>query len=201
MTGFSLILPLLFTLISLAIVAFLLKSLFGPVFGQTRGLTERLKFRQKQKLALEAERLIVAGEPKLAYPILADAFYLAALVKSSALIDDVTNHNLDILAKIIGIAENHARHLDNLAIVEDLIQSRAQLMRSYFEKISTKDSIKRKRRELGKDAPPWALDEFERQLNDLKDRLETNRLSLSSTIKQIFRALEDMSGSAEVTYH
>ena len=189
------------TFISLGIILFVFTLFLRSVVGDVRAVPERWKFRKKKRLLVQADELLKNGEVQQAAGILLDAFYLDQVKVDPSLIDQILNHHLDILSRVISVTEKHSRHLDDLPILEDLLHSRCQLMKGWFERIFAREKIRRKKAENGKSAPGWAAQEFSRQLDEIKDKLTTNRLSLLSRLKDLFGSLEKMRLEGEVTYH
>jgi hypothetical protein len=187
--------------LSLGIILFVFTLFIRSVVGDIRALPERWKFRKKKRLLLQADELLKTGAVQQAASVLMDAFYLDQIKVDPSLIDPILNHHLDILSRVISVTEKHSRHLENLPILEDLLHSRCQLMKAWFERTYAREKIRRKKAEDGKPAPGWAAQEFVRQLEDIKDKLTTNRRSLLSRLKDLFGSLEKMRLEGEVTYH
>jgi hypothetical protein len=191
----------LVTFLSLGIIFVVFTLLIRSVVGDIRALPERWKFRKKKRLLAQADELLKTGSLRQASSVLMDSFYLDQIKVDPSLIDSTLNHHLDILSRVISVTEKHSGHLDDLPILEDLLHSRSQLMKGWFERIYAREKLRRKKAEDGRSAPGWAAQEFTRQLDEIKDRLTTNRLSLISRLKDLFGSLEKMRLEGEVTYH
>lgn len=190
---------LLFGAIGLALICILAKILFHALVGDTRGWMEKFRFRQKQKLLKHFDELSARGASGRAFEALRGGFFLDHVYLDADLIDRISGHHAGVLSRISVLAEQNSRSLPNFAVLEDLLQSRCELMRLYVETVTSKRLMSRNPK---KQIPRWALDEYRRKLDDIVDRLKTNRHSIESQIKELFSALKDSTtGESGVTYH
>lgn len=198
MQGLSLLAPILLGAFGLALIVALLRILFASLLGDTVGFFERMRLKQKEGLLSRADVYIKSGDYEAAASFLKGAFCLDPLKRDPRAIERLSNHHLALLGRIVGIADRFSLHLDNLAIVEDLLLSRSQLLKTLLDKRVARDLASKKRRGNG---PDWAVAEFDSQIKELQDRVSTNRKSLESQISKLFSALVTSRRADEVTYH
>lgn len=188
-------------LVGLSLIGFIIWVVFGSLILDLRAWAGRQKLVRKQRLLSEADELLRKGDLTLALPKLKDALLLDQELNTPILIETVTHHHLSILSRLISIAEQSSTHLPNLAIVEDLLASRAQLFRTLSEARQTRRSLRRRSAGKETEVPDWARAEYEKKLTEIRDRLATNKKSLDAKLGEIFLALSSRSSAQEVTYH
>ena len=187
--------------LGLALIVALLRLMFASFFGNSGSWLEKYRIKQKENLLERAEVYIKAADFASVSSLLRGAFYLDQIKSDARLVERVHNHHLGILSKIITLADRFNMHLDSLPIVEDLLISRAQLMKTIIEKKAARSTLRKKGSEKNRKTPDWALNEFGSQLLDLRDKLGTNRRSLESQIDKLFTGLASARSPDEVTYH
>ena len=197
----SLISALLLGLVGLLAILFCLKLLASSLLGPGRGFVQRARIRYREKLAADADSFIGSGDLESAAALLRKAFYAEGVCRDMQLVDRLTSHHLSILERLLALAEKRSMHLENLAVLEDLILSRAHLMKALIEK----KSLLRGERPMpaGEDAetPEWARQQFARVYAELRDRLITNQRSLESQLGTLFDSLLRSHEVEQVTYH
>jgi hypothetical protein len=108
---------------------------------------------------------------------------------------------MNILSRVIGIAKSHARHLESLPVVEDLLASRESLLNAHIEHLAARNNLQQRRRRDRKETPAWAISEFSKKIDDILDKLSTNRHSLESQLDRMFDDLRKLPEGEGVTYH
>ncbi len=191
--------------IILGVVGFGLCALIGwivlyPLAGNAFHWMGRQKLLRRQKLLMTADLLLKAGDFGSSLPKLRESFVLEIPPLRAAAVEGVAHHNLSILSRLINIAERSGTHIPNLAIVEDLLATRAQLCRALVETTLGKRSLGKKIGEK-KEVPDWALAEYDKKLAEINDRLVPNRKSLEAKLGDIFTSLSSPPSVSEVTYH
>jgi hypothetical protein len=197
----TVILALIIGAIGLALLAFLLHAILSPLVGNPLKFSEQWKLKRRARLLGELERLLEEGATDGATNYLRQCFYLEHVYRNPDLIPIIATHNLSILGSALTLADRRGAHIQNLPIVEELLNDRIQLMKSYLETTETKREIARKRKEEGKEVPGWAAKEYGKKIHDLKDRIQTNHTSLRKELEALFKALEGSVKSSEATYH
>src|SRR5262249_34517292 len=135
----------------------------------TKGLGDKLALKRKDSLLAQADALIKAGSFHEATAALRKTFILDHIKSSPVMVDASVNLHLSVLSRLIMIAERKGAHLENLAVVEDLVQGRGQLLHSYLDTVRDRGALKQKRSKSGKGVADWALSEYEKKLADLED--------------------------------
>ncbi len=184
-----------------AILIFVLYSLYIAVAQDASGLTEKLLLRRKKRWLSEIDILIKSGSNSDACRALRKSLILEHLRSSTECIEGSVQLHMNILARVIMIAERTGATLDNLPVVEDLIHSRGQLLHSYLEALDDKRLFRSRRAKAGKDAPAWAISEFSRKIEEIEDRIKTNSRSLSAQFEELLQALARGDSSSQITFH
>lgn len=195
------ILPIFLATIGLGIIGYFVWVTFRAVWSTPRGIFERVKVQRKEQLLRTFDRVAKERNLASAVNLLRDAFFLDEIRHSQALIERVNNHHTAILGRLVSLADARSSHLPNLAIVEDLLLSRALLLRGLLE---TREILAGARKKSGGGSfsqPKWAEQEFSKKLTDLYDKLTTNRRSLQAQLSELFSSLMRAAESNEVTYH
>lgn len=192
----------IFGIIGLALIVYFLKIILGSLFSDSGSWIEKYRIKQKESLLPRVDLYIKAGDFEQANQLLRDAFYFGGSKGEGGLIERGNNHNLAILGRVIHISERLSTHLDNLPIVEDLLLTRAQLIKTFAERKLSQAALRKKRRsEKGGAEQSWAALEFSKQLDELRDKIQTNQKSLESQLARLFAALGGARKRDEVTYH
>lgn len=194
----ALVCAILFGLVGIGVTIYLLALFADAAVGDARGFSERLRFKQREKHLKTADELIEKGAFLPAFEALRRAFYFEQLRLERELVDKINNHHISILSRVVIVSEKLSRHIPNLAIIEDLLMTRGELMRSFFEARSSREALLKKR---SREVPGWALDEYASKLHELKDKLTTNRRSLESQLDKVLDSLKDIPRESEITYH
>lgn len=166
-----------------------------------RGLPERLKLRRRQSMLTQAERAIERDDIAAACSSLRGAFYLDTVRAAPELLDRISNHHHAVLARLVLIAEKSGGLLSNLPVVEDLLIRRGDLLKELDEGRRSRAGLARRRGERGRSSPGWALDEYDRRIETLQEKLATNRQSLERQLDSLFQSLSKAPSTSEVTYH
>jgi len=194
----TLIWTLIVGLVSCLVLLFLLKILLQAIFGDLRGFAEKIKLKRKEKIIKEVDIFIEKGILDTAFSRLRSCFFFDLATLDPNFIEKVNNHHMGILSRIVVIAEKRAKRLSNIAIIEDLLLSRCEMMRSRLEAFTSRQNLLKKRE---KPVPEWAVGEYLRKLDEIKDRLITNQKSLESQLAQAFEEIVRDTASNEITYH
>lgn len=197
----SLISALLLGLVGLMAILFCLRLLLSGLLGPGKGLIQRARIRYREKLAENADNLIKQESYEKAAAILRQAFYSEGIGKDLQLVDRLTNLNLSILGRLLIVAEKRSVQLENLAVVEDLILSRGQLMKALIEKRRLAQGVAPATTSGAEPPPEWARQQFVKLYSELKDRLSTNQRSLDSQFGILLEYLSRARQAEEVRYH
>lgn len=197
----TLIPALLVALVALGILYGLSTVLFRELIGDVHGFTERLRLKRCARAVQELDKLIEQSLFPKAISDLKGAFFLEHPRSSRELAKIVLDHNLAVLGRLVVIGEKTGGEIDNLALIEGLFHSRAELFDSYFDTIDSQRSIKAERAKEGKSTPAWGEAEFERKLEIVADKIITNRQNIITQVEETLRALKNLKPQEEVTYH
>ncbi len=191
-----------FGLLGLGLIFYLGKVMLGGLFGDSGSWIEKYRLKQKEAYLPRADLYIKAGEFEQACQLLREAFFFGTGKPDANLVERTGNHNLAILGRVIHIAERLSIQLEGLPVVEDLLLIRTQLIKSYAERKLSQAGL-RKRRAQNKSAgnQTWAVQEFSKQLEELRDKIDTNQKSLESQLARLFAAIGGARKRDEVTYH
>jgi len=167
-----------------------------------RSFGSQRQIKAQEKLLAEADRHIKGGVLFRALPLLRRAFAIDKTSTDLASIELASNHHQGILERLVDLSHHYDRPLLGLPVLEDLLISRTQLLRTQLELKAARASIKSRIKEKGRSTPQWATSDFDQRLSEVVDRLETNRRSLNGQIDLVFRSLEGASEpTSETTIH
>ena len=202
----SLILPaLVFGALGALIILFVLKILLLAVIGNPLSWIEKQRLAKKERLLAQSDQFQRQDLTEQSLALLKQSFYLDAIRFNFSLVDLSGNHNLGVLARLVAISEQRSIHIVNLPLVEGLIASRHELLRSLFEIKDTLHKLRNRQKEklqqTGKSSPDWALSEFSKKLTEVKTKIDANRQALEAQLNILFVSLQSTSGSSEITYH
>lgn len=197
----ELIVALTLTIIGLLIILALIKVMFGGLFGGWAQWFDRYKIRQKETLLERSDVYLKAGDFESVVTFLRGSFLLDHVKSELKLVERMHNHHMAALGRILMLAERYTIHLETLPVVEDLLVTRSQLLRSFIEKSRARKTLRSGSGERPRTAPRWAVNEFDSQLADIREKLATNRKSLDSQIEKLFSNLGNLRRVDEVTYH
>ena len=185
-------------LAALAVLISIVALFYNAIAGEPRAMSERLKFKRREKMVLEADLLIQHDDWQSALKRIRSSFYFEPVRYDEDLVDKISNHHQGLLSRLLIISEKRSRSIANIAIVEDLFLSRCEMMRAWLEALSSYKTLLKKR--AGR-VPGWALDEYKTKISEIEDRLNVNQKSLNSQLDLLFKALTDTSVTEAVTYH
>ena len=167
-----------------------------------RNINSQRQIRSQEKLLLEADHHIKGGVLFRALPLLRRAFILEAINSDLASIELVSNHHQAILERLLDLSQHYDRPLQGLPVLEDLLLARAQLLRTGLELKEARETLRSRIREKGRSTPAWATSDFDQKMDDVSDRLDTNKRSLNGQIDKVFRSLEGIDEpTSEATIH
>jgi hypothetical protein len=186
--------------VGLAAVAFLLKVMLAPLLTGLMRIPEQSKLRRREALLTELDRLLEQGPaPQVIRQI--SSLFLFDKLSTLELMEKAHTLNLSALGRLMSIAESSSKHLSNLAILEDLLANRLALQKGHYDVSQSAQKALIRSREDKRAVPAWALNEFNRKLSELEDKLKTNKSSLESQLRLAITELEKQGTSSSVTYH
>lgn len=180
--------------IAAAILIVGLWVVIGAFWSDLPGVFAKFVLKRRERVLEQADALIESRQIEPAIRVLRKNFCLDHITSNYAAVDQAVNLNLSILSRLIALSEQAGTHLENLAIVEDLIHTRGQLLKLHIDAIKT-----RKKKRGG--VPEWAASELSRKIEEILDTIMTNRHTLQSQINILFEAVKTSSANASVTYH
>lgn len=192
---------LLFALVAASILGLVIKVVLQAAIGDPRAWSERWKLRRKMRWAEEADSFIEQELFPNALPLLKQSFFLDPIRFQHEMVKLSHNHNLAVLGRLVVIAEKLSAPTSNLALIEGLLQSRNEILESYFETALLRAKIRSERAEEGKETPEWSENEFAKKLNSASDKIITNRKTLISQIDELTTALAEAKSQSSITYH
>ena len=206
MTAFRLVSMLFVAAVAIYLIAYLGRAMFMPLFrslGAEPGMLERRKLKRRQSALEEADRAIDEKRFEVAAQSLRNAVFLDIIQRDLSLIPRVGALHLSLLNKLILLAELRSYQLSNLPLLEELFSTRVQLLKSWNEAKLTRKESRHKKKEAGEALPDWAAKEYNKKVEDLADKLKTNRMSIESQLDKLFQELysADPSNDTDVTYH
>lgn len=197
---------IIISLLLLGLALFILLWFFASIFF-TSGkefLTFRLKSSLKKKVSnLEiASRLQSQGKFTESLSEIKESFILDIGPWSHQFIEQVTNHHMNALSQLLSMSEKLDHQLTDLPIAEGLLMARSELLKSYSDASKASDNVKKKLKERGTEQQNWAYAEVTRKIEELKDKLATNKRTILTKYDEIAKKLTSTSGNgADFTFH
>lgn len=197
----SLIPALCFAAVALLIILIFFRVVIESLVGDLRGWPNNIKLKRKERLLTQVTKEAKDPPSYSQYSVLRDAFFLDEVFADNGFLEKMNSHHNEILSWLVAVSERYSKHLDNIVLVEELLQSRSELMKLRIEIADGLKNIKKKRKEKGQTTPEWAKNEFMSKLGELNEKITTNRRTLDSQLNHLFQLLEKLPSSQEVTYH
>lgn len=200
--NFSVIIPaVLLGLLALGIIGYLLKAFVGPLVQNPLAYLERWHLKKKERFisglsdeAFEAKLLRQQCPPET-------IFFLESLRYNRDMIRFVNFHNLAVLNRLLNVCERRGFLAKNIGLIEELFQSRGELLDSLFKARETHESARSKLKTKGQRMPQWGDQEFEKKLVMIGDQVATNRRNIERQLLELFKSFDSLSGSDGVVYH
>ena len=162
-----------------------------------RGFRERALFRRRVRVFQEIEQAIRSNELKTAKRLLPKALYLDWIRWSPELIARTTSHHLDLLNKLIIIAELEGRSVRNLPQLESLFSQRTTLLTQAFEARIARTRFRAKQKTKGKTPPQWSTKEFDERITTLEREFDHIRGEIMKSFQASIKELEGTAGSRD----
>jgi hypothetical protein len=177
------------------------KSILSAFPFSFRGLPDRMRLKRRQALLAQADQAIERDALPEACTALRGAFYLETVRLAPELIDKINNLHHAVLGRLVILSEKSGGLLANLPVVEDLLIRRGELLKEIDEVRRARSGLSRRSNEKGRTSANWAVGEYNRRLDELREKISTNRQSLESQLDTLFQSLRKAPASSEVTYH
>lgn len=202
----TLIPALLFALTGLVAILILASTFFKSMAGDFNfSPVTRLRARKLQRYInqLNQARLhFESREYQKVAETIRDSFFIDPPMINLQFLEQVHDHNFDVLAFILHVNQDLPGKLQALPELERLLQNRMQLMRSLAENYLSFDIMKSKRKAEGKKTPDWAITEFSKKIDGLKKDLETNKKETSAAVGLLCKAISNSSTEDKaLTFH
>ena len=183
------------------IIAYFLIALAKNFWGDPRTIRIRWVMRQKEGLLKQSDDLLKTGQLIKTLDLLGRAPCFEGPASDKFFVEKFHDHNLSVLSRLIGIAQKHGILIPNLAVIEELFQSRTELLFEYMESEKLKNQLRDRERTQGKKTPDWAFSECAKKLSNIEDNLLTNTRSLKSQFDEIFALLRKAPEGEGIVYH
>ena len=200
MSILRLIPALLFGLTGLVILIYVSSLVFQAIFNNLRGLLMKNRITKRESELAKAELLLQMGNSVDALNILKNALILETKVADHGQIDKVFAHNLSVISIINRVSKDYSSLYRNIPVVQELLQTRRNLMRAYLDASLSKQAINQKRT-FSLKSTSWALSEFDKKIEELSSFLKTNHQSLKSEIDRLFSSINSSDQKPEANYH
>lgn len=197
----TVIIAIFIGLLAFAIISYLAYLFYLSTFGNSRSFFEKRKVKRLTSSLDSIDQQILLGVTPSLIENLEKAFFLDLIKSDRQQLEAVHTHNLEVLARILKLSEKNQGHLKNIGVVEDLFDSRFELLDLYIKTHSLKDKIKTKLKQKDRDIPQWSQSEFDRKIVSIEEELKTNTKTLEQQIKLLLESLKDMSSVQGMVYH
>lgn len=109
-------------------------------------------------------------------------------------------HYQNILSRCMLIAEEQSGHISNIAIIEQLIFERGELVQLFAKAAESFQRLSNKRGGSGKSLPSWTTAEYQERIKTIQEQLSENHKLLFSSLEKMFAELKT-NRSDEILYH
>jgi hypothetical protein len=210
MNIFLIIQAVFFAALGLAIIGFVFKIILSAFVGSPLGWSpwgwlEKTRFAKKVSLLRQANAVENENNLEKILSLLRSALFLDSIKHKASLIHDSTNHNMDILEKLVYLSEKRGTHIANLAVIEDLIATRQELLKVYFDTRQTIANLKKREKNpekaSSKPKSTWAVTEFAKKSSEIGIKLDENKKMLIDQFDKASKSFQNFQASNEITYH
>lgn len=180
--------------------AIIIKNLYFSL--ELKGLTERMRFKKRLQFAGMARHHMASGETGQAIGLFKKSFFLDHVYHHENLVSRSLEHNLNILADLIRLADVDSEALARLPALERLFEERGDHLKQLMDVRSSLSSAKNKSRSQRRPIPAWAMNEFKSREARIYRSLGDNKKEIQKEIQSVFDALSNrVNNTNSVTYH
>jgi hypothetical protein len=165
-----------------------------------RGWLESTQLTRAEKSLAAFEQAFRAQQPKLARALLPQTVVVAHVQSSIERVEAVTHHHLEVLDLLVRLADENTRRIENVGALEALFVRRSTIMREFLEIRRGRATLAERRRSKGKQAPEWALEDFQRRQSAIIQDLKASSSELRKELLKALDSLEREVGQS-ITYH
>ena len=198
---FQATIALLLGVVGVLIAGAFFKLVFGALVGNPKHLLDLLTLSRRTQLLSELDKEFKQGHFSRALEILESSFFFDPRLGDPAIIEKIATHHLEVLNRIVAFSDRHGFHLGPLPSLEELLNNRLELFRARYEVTQTIANLRRKKLVSGHRTPNWALQEFNKKLSDINERLATNKQAVHVTVREMFLLLHGSPNPDNVTFH
>lgn len=163
------------------------------LFTSGKGFSERWRFRRCSRALEDIDRALIAQNSVGARKLFPRALFLDWIQDSPELIAKSSHHHLDLLNKLIILAELENGTIRNLPKLETLLSQRGELLTSAFETRVARKRFKEKQKQKGKNPPKWSTKEFDTRLNALEKEVQALN---NEILKEMKGAIDSLGASS-----
>ena len=113
---------------------------------------------------------------------------------------DIHEHNQEVLARFLELAEKQDVRIANISTLETLLNQRGESELELVKSEISYNKLKQRRSESGKDLPDWGKKEFKDKIKVLKEDRSKNLAKLKVELKKMYKQLSSVSPEKAV-YH
>lgn len=193
------IIALVLLALGLIVIGYLLQSILFPLIG-TINLREYLfqrKIKAADKSFYNACKAFSNGDMKAAFSFIEDSFLFSVSKQNLSYADRISRYNFNVVDKLSEILSDEAEPFEALSILEGLFQSRAELLGSLSDHMTSKGNLSH----WTKRGVFWASDQFERKIEELFDRCKTNERTIRSHLKSMGERFTKKPATTHASYH
>lgn len=211
---FDLITAVLVAALALFLISFMLAAVWSGLRGagvkipklslnSLEAMRESAQFRMFPNSLSKIDARIEGGQFDEAVQECRGALFLEAIRKDRVLLDRVDAHHDEVLSRLIIISNLMEINSNHVPLMEDLLASRAELLKALIDASSTLENFKSKVRGDRRGSPSWAINQYEKQVSEILDRLNTNKRSILGVMAEFQQELLKITKapSESVTYH
>ncbi len=111
-----------------------------------------------------------------------------------------SEHNQNILSRVLIVAEELGGRAENIAQVEQLLVQFTELQLLYLKANDSFNKLKSKREQAGKTLPTWGKTDFDTRLTEVKRELTKVSTELRNALDKLLNSVQTPANT-NVTYH
>ena len=157
----------------------------------SKGFAERWSFRRCVRALNEIERGLQKDQKIKNKKLFLRALFLEWIRGDFDLIGKSAHHHMDLLNKLIILAEVEGGSVQNLPKLEQLFAKRTEILKGAFDAAIAKKRFSEKQRTKGKTPPSWSTKEFDSKLKSLESEMKELRKDIIKEMKAALSSIHE----------
>jgi len=141
------------------------------------------------------------GREDLALPLIESAFIFDVDPRSSGSLNNLIEYNQGLFSRLARIVDIKGLEIDNLELLATLLELRGEILKARLVTAQDRSSFFERRSSKGKKTPGWAVNEVNKRLHDIDQKLDINRKTIETQLREIVRLITVSHSPEEIVYH